>query len=126
MPLTFDQFRYAFANAVEEDEAEQLYTEFAVPAPGLPLWQAAAANLNPRTEAAVDTDNPDRRPLLIVSGQADHTVPWALTHAAYRQYENNPGVTDIVEMPERGHSLTIDHGWRAVADTALNFVRRFV
>jgi pimeloyl-ACP methyl ester carboxylesterase len=126
VPLTFDQFRYAFANAVEEDEAQQLYAEFAVPAPGLPLWQSAAANLNPRTEAAVDTDNPDRGPLLIVSGQRDHTIPWALAHAAYRQYKDNPGVTDIVEIPDRGHSLTVDHGWRDVADTALTFVRRFV
>ena len=126
MPLAFDQFRYAFANAVEEDEAKQLYAEFAVSAPALPLWQSAASNLNSRTEAAVDTGNPDRGPLLIISGQADHTIPWALAHAAYRQYAHNPGVTDIVEVPDRGHSLTIDHGWREVADTALNFVRRFV
>jgi non-heme chloroperoxidase len=126
VPLTYEQFRYAFANAVEEDEAKALHEEFAVPAPGLPLWQSAASNLNPRTEAAVDVDNPDRGPLLIISGEKDHTIPWALAHAAYRQYADNPATTEIVEMPERGHALTIDHGWREVAETALTFVRRFV
>ena len=126
VPLTFEQFRYAFANAVDEDEAKELYERFAVPAPGLPLWQSAASNLNPRTEAAVDADNPERGPLLIISGERDHTIPWSLAHAAYKQYDSNPGVTDIVEIPGRGHSLTIDHGWREVAETALTFVRRFV
>lgn len=126
VPLTYEQFRYAFANAVDEDEARALYEEFAVPAPGLPLWQAAAANLNPGTEAAVEVTNPDRGPLLIISGEKDNTVPWALSHAAYAQYKGNPGVTEIVEMPERGHALTVDHGWKGVAETALSFVQRFV
>ncbi len=124
VPLAYEQFRYAFANAVDEDEAKALYDEFAVPAPGLPLWQAAAANLNPRTEAAVDVDNPHRGPLLIVSGEKDHTVPRALAHAAYVQYRNNPATTEFVEIPERGHALTIDHGWREVAETALTFIAR--
>jgi pimeloyl-ACP methyl ester carboxylesterase len=126
VPLTYDQFRYAFANAVTEEEAQQLYTTFAVPASGAPLFQAASANLNPWTEAKVDTDNPDRGPLLIISGEQDHTVPPAIANASYRQQKDNPGVTEIVEMPNRGHALTIDHGWREVCDTALNFVKRFV
>jgi len=126
MPLTYDQFRYAFANAVTEDEAKDLYETFAVPAPGRPLFQAATANLNPWTEAKVDTDNPDRGPLLVISGEKDHTVPWALSNAAYKQQKDNPGVTEIVEIKGRGHALTIDSGWREVADTALAFVKRFV
>jgi non-heme chloroperoxidase len=125
IPLTYEQFRYAFANAVDEDEAKQLYTTFAVPAAGVPLFQAATANLNPWTEAAVDTRAATRGPLLLVSGERDHTVPWALTHASYEQQIKNEGVTEIVEMPGRGHALTIDSGWREVADTALAFVRRF-
>jgi non-heme chloroperoxidase len=125
VPLTYEQFRYAFANAVGEDEAKALYSTFAVPAAGVPLFQAAAANLNPWTEAAVDTEAPGRGPLLLMSGEKDHTVPWALTHAAYKQQVGNEGVTEIVEMPGRGHALTIDSGWREVADTALAFVRRF-
>ncbi|MEA2192053.1 MAG: non-heme chloroperoxidase [Solirubrobacteraceae bacterium] len=126
VPLTYDQFRYAFANAVDEDEARALFEEFAVPAPGEPLFQAAAANLNPWTEAKVDTKNPDRGPLLLISGESDHTIPWALMHAQHDKQQRNPGVTEIVEMPNRGHSLTIDGGWREVAETALQFIKRFV
>jgi pimeloyl-ACP methyl ester carboxylesterase len=126
IPLTYDQFRYSFANAVSEEEAKELYETFAVPAPGKPLFQAATANLNPRTEAAVDTKNPERGPLLVISGEKDHTVPWAIANASYKKQAHNQGVTEIVEIPNRGHALTIDSGWREVADTALKFVQRFV
>ena len=126
VPLTYDQFRYAFANAVSEDEARALHEEFAVPAAGKPLFQAATANLNPWTEVKVDHENPDRGPLLIISGERDHTVPWAIANAEYKRQAHNPGVTEITEIPGRGHSLTIDSGWREVCDTALTFVRRFV
>jgi pimeloyl-ACP methyl ester carboxylesterase len=125
IPLTFEQFRFGFANAVSGEEARELYETYAVPASGAPLFQAAAANLNPWTEAKVDTDNPTRGPLLIISGEKDNTVPWAIANASYKQQKDNPGVTEIVEMPNRGHALTIDSGWREVADTALAFVRRF-
>jgi non-heme chloroperoxidase len=126
VPLTYDQFRYAFANAVSEDEAKQLYEEYAVPAAGKPLFQAATANINPWTEAKVDHENPERGPLLIISGEKDHTVPWAIANAEYKRQASNPGVTEIVEIKGRGHALTIDSGWREVCDTALAFVRRFV
>jgi non-heme chloroperoxidase len=126
VPLTYDQFRFAFANAVSEDEAKELYETFAVPASGAPLFQAAAANLNPWTEAKVDTKNPDRGPLLLISGEKDNTVPWAITNASYKQQKRNPGTTEVVEMPNRGHALVIDNGWREVADTALAFVKRFL
>jgi non-heme chloroperoxidase len=125
VPLTYEQFRYGFANAVDEDEARDLYEQFAVPASGKPLFQAATANLNPWTEATVDTHNPDRGPLLIISGEQDHTVPWAIANASYQQQEHNPGVTEITEMKGRGHALTIDSGWREVADTTLAFIQRF-
>jgi non-heme chloroperoxidase len=126
VPLTFEQFRFGFANAVSEDEAKELYETFAVPASGAPLFQAATANLNPGTEAKVDTTNPDRGPLLIISGEKDNTVPWAIANASYKRQQRNPGVTEIVEMPNRGHALVVDSGWREVADTALAFVQRFV
>jgi non-heme chloroperoxidase len=125
VPLTYEQFRFAFANAVSEDEAKQLYETYAVPASGAPLFQAATANVNPWTEAKVDTKNPDRGPLLIISGEKDHTVPWAIANASYKRQQHNPGVTEIVEIPDRGHALTIDSGWREVADTALAFAKRF-
>jgi non-heme chloroperoxidase len=97
-----------------------------VPASGLPLFQAATANLNPWTEAKVDTKNPDRGPLLIINGEKDNTVPWAIANASFKKQKRNKGVTEIVEIPDRGHALTIDSGWRTVADTALAFVKRFV
>jgi non-heme chloroperoxidase len=126
VPLTYEQFRFGFANAVSENEAKQLYDAYAVPAPGAPLFQAATANLNPWTEAKVNSKNPDRGPLLIISGEKDNTVPWAIANASYKKQKRNGGVTEIVEMKDRGHALTIDSGWREVADTALAFVKRFV
>jgi non-heme chloroperoxidase len=126
VPLTYEQFRYAFANAVSEGEAKELYDTYAVPAPGKPLFQAAFANLNPWTEAKVDTRNPERGPLLIMDGGLDHTVPWSIANASYKQQKRNEGVTEIVKVAGRGHALTIDSGWREVADLALAFVRRFV
>jgi pimeloyl-ACP methyl ester carboxylesterase len=110
---------------VSEEEATELYETYAVPASGTPLFQAATANLNPWTEAKVDSKNPARGPLLIISGELDHTVPWAIANASYKRQQRNEGVTEIVQMPGRGHALTIDSGWRAVADTALAFVQRF-
>jgi non-heme chloroperoxidase len=126
IPLTYEQFRFGFANAVSEEEAKELYATFAVPAPGAPLFQAATANLNPWTEAKVDTENPERGPLLIISGEKDNTVPWAIANASFKHQQRNEGVTEIVEIPNRGHALTIDSGWREVADKALAFVQRFV
>jgi pimeloyl-ACP methyl ester carboxylesterase len=123
--LTPGQFRYAFANAVAEDEARHLYETYSVPGSGGMIFQAATANLNPRTEARVDGENPDRGPLLIISADDDHTVPWSIAHAAFKKQRRNQGVTEIAKVPDRGHSLTIDSGWREVADTALAFVKRF-
>ncbi len=123
--LTFDQFKYGWANALDENEAKSLYDTFHVAGSGVSLVQMGNANLNPWTEAKVDTKNPDRGPLLIIDGEKDHTVPWAIANAAYKRQRRNPGVTEIVKMENRGHSLTIDHGWREVAETALAFVKRF-
>ena len=124
MPLTYEQFRYSFANAVSEEEAKELYETFAVATPGEALFQAAVANLNPWTEVKVDTKTPKRGPLLIMDGEKDHTVPWAIAKASYKRQARNKGVTEIVKMPNRGHALTIDSGWREVADTALAFVQK--
>jgi non-heme chloroperoxidase len=127
VPLTYEQFRYGFTNAVNEDEAKELYETFAVPGSGAPIFQAATANLNPWTDAKVKSKNPERGPLLIMSGEKDNTVPWSIANASYKkQKRNEVAITEIVEMPNRGHSLTIDSGWREVADTALAFIQRFV
>jgi pimeloyl-ACP methyl ester carboxylesterase len=124
--LTYDQFRYGWANALSDEEARQLHETFHVAGPGAPLFQGASANLNPWTEAKVNTKNPDRGPLLVISGEKDHTVPWAIANASYKKQRQNKAVTEIKEIPNRGHSLTIDSGWREVAETAIEFVKRFV
>jgi pimeloyl-ACP methyl ester carboxylesterase len=123
--LSFDQFRYGWTNALDEEEAMELYDKFHVAASGISLVQMGNANLNPWTEAKVDTKNPDRGPLLIIDGEKDHTVPWSIANAAYKRQKRNPGVTEIVKIANRGHSLTIDHGWREVAEIALDFVKKY-
>jgi hypothetical protein len=124
--LTFDQFKYGWTNALDEDEAKRLYEAYHAAGSGIALAQMANANLNPWTEAKVDTKNLDRGPLLILDGEKDHTVPWAIANASYKRQKRNPSVTEIKKLPNRGHSLTIDHGWQEVAQTALDFVKRFV
>jgi pimeloyl-ACP methyl ester carboxylesterase len=124
--LSFDQFKYGWTNALDEHEAHRLYDAYHVAGSGIALAQMGNANLNPWTESKVDTKNPDRGPLLILDGEKDHTVPWAIANAAYKRQKRNPSVTEIKKMPNRGHSLTIDHGWQEVAQTALDFIKRFV
>ena len=123
--LTLDQFKYGWANALDDEEAQRLYETYHVAGPGVALMQMAEANLNPRTAAKLDPRNPDRGPLLIIEGEKDHTVAWAIANAAFKRQRHNPGVTELEKVPNRGHSLTIDHGWREVAERALAFVERF-
>jgi non-heme chloroperoxidase len=123
--LTFKQFKYGWANNLDEQEAKELYDTFHVAGSGMALTQMGNANLNPWTQAKVNTKNPNRGPLLIIEGENDHTVPWPLARAAYKRESRNPAVTELAKIPNRGHSLTIDHGWREVAQTALDFVNRF-
>jgi non-heme chloroperoxidase len=123
--LTFDEFKYGWTNALSEEEGKALYETYHVAAPGVALMQMADANLNPFTEAKLDPKNPERGPLLIIDGEKDHTVPWAIANAAYKRQRHNDNVTEIVQIPDRGHSLTIDSGWREVAEQALRFVQRF-
>jgi pimeloyl-ACP methyl ester carboxylesterase len=125
LTLTFKQFQYGWTNALDDErEAKELYDTFHVAGSGIALVQMGNANLNPWTQAKVNTKNPDRGPLLIIDGEKDHTVPWAIANAAYKRQKRNPGVTEIVKIPNRGHALTIDSGWREVAQTALDFVKR--
>jgi len=124
--LSYDQFRYGFVNAVEESEAKRLYDEFPVPGSGIPLFQAAFANVNPSSEASVDTKNPARGPMKLISGEKDHTVPWAITNASFKRQRRNEAVTEIEEIKNRGHSLVIDSGWGEVADITMDFIKRFL
>jgi alpha-beta hydrolase superfamily lysophospholipase len=122
--LTLEQFHYGFGNALTEEESAELYERWAIPSPARPLFQAASANFNPHAETKVDVDNEDRGPLLLTMGGMDHTVPEAITKSTYKQYRKSKAVTDIVEFDDRGHSLTMDHGWREVADSVLDWLKK--
>jgi pimeloyl-ACP methyl ester carboxylesterase len=122
--LTAEQFRFAFGNAIPEAESDALFEQLTIPAPGKPLFEAAAANFDPHSPAKVDTGNQSRGPLLLMSGGKDHTVPETVVRATLKQYRHSDAVTDITDFPGKGHSLTIDSGWREVADTALTWLRR--
>jgi pimeloyl-ACP methyl ester carboxylesterase len=122
--LTAEQFRYAFGNAISAEESQDLYDRWTIPAPGKPLFEAAAANFDPHSPAKVDTANDSRGPLLLIMGGKDHTVPEAVTKATLRQYRHSEAVTDILEFADRAHSLTIDGGWREVADASLAWLAR--
>jgi pimeloyl-ACP methyl ester carboxylesterase len=122
--LTPEQFRYAFGNAISEEEARQLYDRWSIPAPGKPLFEAAAANFNPHSPAKVDTANESRGPLLLMAGGKDHTVPETVVRATLKQYRHSQAVTDLVDFPDRAHSLTIDSGWREIAEAALAWLQK--
>jgi len=125
MSLTYRQFRYAVANTTSEQEAGELYENYAVPAGGKALFQSALANINPWTEVKVDTRNPARGPLLLIAGDKDRFIPLAITRSEYRRQRRNDALTEMAQIPDRGHSLTIDSGWRKVAEVALGFINRF-
>lgn len=122
--LTAEQFRYAFGNAVSEEESQELFERWAIPAPGKPLFEAAAANFNPHSPAKVDTENDTRGPLLLIMGGRDHTVPESVTRATLKQYRHSDAVTDLQDFPDRAHSLTVDGGWRDVADFSLSWLKK--
>ena len=121
--LTAKQFRYGFGNAVSAEESNDLYERWAIPSPGRPLFEAASANLSRRSPAKVDTVNATRGPLLLTAGGKDHTVPRAVVKSTLKLYRKSPAVTDLREFPDRGHSLTIDSGWREVADAVLAWLK---
>jgi pimeloyl-ACP methyl ester carboxylesterase len=117
--LTREEFRYSFGNALTEQESDALYEQWTIAAPGRPLFEAAVANFSLHSPDKVDTDNDKRGPLLLVMGGQDHTVPEAITKSTLKQYKHSSAVTDLIEFADRGHSLTIDSGWREVADACL-------
>jgi pimeloyl-ACP methyl ester carboxylesterase len=121
--LSAEQFHYAFGNALSPEESAELYERWTIPSPARPLFQAATANVNPHSQTKVDVGNEDRGPLLLTMGGRDHTVPEAISKSTYKQYRKSSAVTEIVEFEDRGHSLTIDHGWREVANSILSWLR---
>ncbi|HKD97262.1 MAG TPA: alpha/beta hydrolase [Micromonosporaceae bacterium] len=123
VPLTAEQFRFSFGNTLTPAESDDLWEKWAIPAPGKPLFEAAGANFNPNSASKVDTHNNERGPLLLVMGGKDNTVPEVITKSTFKQYRHSTAVTELKEFADRGHSLTIDSGWREVADACLGWLR---
>jgi pimeloyl-ACP methyl ester carboxylesterase len=122
--LTKKEFRFGFGNAVSEAESDELYESWTIPSPAKPLFQAAAANFTLHSPAAVETGNQTRGPLLLISGLEDHTVPDVVTRSTLKQYRKSAAVTELKQFEGRGHSLTIDHGWREVAAAVLEWLEK--
>lgn len=122
--LTEAQWRYGFGNALSVEESDALWAQWSIPSPGKPLFEAATANFSPNSPAKVDTGNSTRGPLLITGGTADHTVPFVSAKATHGLYKKSSAITDFHEFDGRGHSLTIDNGWRDVADTTLAWLAK--
>ncbi len=120
--LTYKQFRYAFANTLPEQEAKELYDRYTVPSPARPLFQVAFATLNPNAQSKVNTGNATRGPLLITSGDSDHTVPPVLCKATLKMYKKSAAITELQSFPGRGHSIPIDHGWKEIAEYSLKWL----
>ncbi len=121
--LTEPQFRFGFTNAVSEQEAHELYVKYAMPAPARPLFQAATAMFNPNAATKVNVENTGRGPLLLISGGDDNTVPPVLVKSTLRNYSKSSAVTEIKEFPGRGHSLTIDSGWKELSAYCLGWLQ---
>jgi len=122
--LTEEQFKYAFGNALHEEESGVIYQRWAIPGPGKPLFEDATANLTRNSPAKVDTKNESRGPLLLIAGGRDHTAPEAVTKSTLKQYKDSAAVTEFLEFEDRGHSLTVDHRWQEVADACLSWLEK--
>jgi pimeloyl-ACP methyl ester carboxylesterase len=122
--LTAPQFRYSFGNELTEEESDTLHEKWVIPAPARPLFEAATAPITRHSPDEVDTDNPDRGPLLLMMGGKDHIVPESITKSTFKQYQDSPATTELMEFPDRGHSLTIDSGWREIAEASLAWLEK--
>lgn len=122
--LTKVQFRYGFGNAIEQAESDALFERWCIPSPVRGLFEVAFANFTGNPASRVDTGNDERGPLLMISGTADHTVPDVTTQAAFRMYRHSKAVTELRQFEGRGHSLTVDHGWRDVTQACLDWLER--
>jgi pimeloyl-ACP methyl ester carboxylesterase len=118
--LSLEEFRYAFANTLSEEESRAAYERYAVPGPGRVLFQAALANVNPHAATSVDFRN-DRAPLLFIAGGKDHLSPAALNESNARHYLKSKAVTVYEEFPLRSHFTLGEKGWEQVADYALTW-----
>ena len=124
LPLSPEQFHYAFTNNLSEEESLTVYNRYAVPGPDHVLFQAAFANFNPHAASAVDFQNNDRAPLLLISGGVDHVSPASVVEANFKLYRKTKAMTEYKNFPKRTHYTLGQEGWEKVADYALEWALR--
>jgi len=124
VPLTPEQFHYAFTNTLSEDESLKVFERYAVPGPDHLLFQAGLANFNPHAASTVNVHNDDRAPLLMISGGKDHISPPSVVEANTKLYAKSKAVTEYKVYPERSHYTLGQAGWEEVADYALDWAAR--
>lgn len=117
--LPRERFRHVFANAVGQEESGRLFERYVVPAPRRLFTDLGYGGAARHPRAFVDAGNATRGPLLVVSGQEDRLVPDPVTRAVYKLYGDSSAMSDLKQFADRGHSMVVDSGWRAVADYVL-------
>jgi pimeloyl-ACP methyl ester carboxylesterase len=124
LPLTPEQFHYAFTNTLSEEDSLAIYRRYAVPGPDHVLFQAGLANFNPHAASTVNFHNNERGPLLMIAGEHDHISPPSVVSANTRLYKHSTALTDFQLFPGRSHFILGQAGWEEVADFTLDWAVR--
>ena len=121
VPLTFEEWQYAFTNTFTEEEGRALWQRYAIPANGGILWGSVLANFQPgHQDTWVDYSNDGRAPLLFVSGSEDHIMPPAIQESNLKHYKSDT-VTERREYEGYAHLLPAQKGWEQIADEVLDW-----
>jgi len=119
--FTPSQFHYAFTNTISEEESQQYYDRYHIPAPGGIIWDGVLANFSPHSPAAVDFKKADRAPMLFIAGGQDHIMPPAVNKSNYKKYQKSGATTHYIEFADRPHFMVGLQDWESIADVALSW-----
>jgi pimeloyl-ACP methyl ester carboxylesterase len=120
VPLTSQEFRYAFTNTLSEEESDVIYMRYHVPAAGAVLREYAFASFNRDAPTKVDFARENRAPLLFIGFGQDHVMPPKVVGHNEERYDDSKSITEYKEFPGRPHFPAVP-GWEEVADYALDW-----